>query len=112
MLYSHSIYLWPTMLCVNISVGNQSRTNQLVIGLVITSWTVSHSVTVSAPKIAIGFVVTCQSLSEELTGPHVASLLIITRTAVIITIKSVTKHPCIRFGTRNVYTKQQATGEE
>ena len=40
MSYSHSIYIWPTMLCVNISVGNRSRTNQLVIGLVISSWTV------------------------------------------------------------------------
>ena len=69
MLYSHSIYIWPTMLCVNISVGNRSRTNQLVIGLVISSWTVGDGVQKSL-SVSLSLVSHCRknSAGQALLG--------------------------------------------
>ena len=74
-IYSQSIYLWP-MLCVNISVGNRSdfasvRTNQLVIGLIISSWNASVQKSLSEYR----FRCHCVSHSltvEELSGPLLA----------------------------------------
>ena len=82
-----SIYLW-SMLCVNISVGNRfdfasrrtHQTNQLVIGLI----PGNQSVDRQHPKIIIACV-RCQSLSKIMA--YHTLILIITRTAAIITIK-------------------------
>ena len=78
--------------CVNISVGNwfdfaSSRTNQLVIG----NQFVDHR---QRPQIRFR----CQSLSKNSADYMllpVADFKMITRPDTIITVKSVSKHPCI-----------------
>ena len=62
-IYSQCIYLWP-MLCVNTSVGNwfdfaSIRINQLVIGLITSSWTASVQKSLSEYRFH------CQSLSKN-----------------------------------------------
>ena len=87
MSHLQSIYLW-SMLCVNISVGNQFdlasiRTNQLVIGLI-----VCHFVDRQRPKIIIGFAVShCRRFTmSKNSGDHA-----------LIVVKSVTKHLCVDY---------------
>ena len=76
------------MLCVNISVGNQFnfasiRTNQLAIGLI-----VYHFVERLRPQIIISFAVGhCRRLTLSKNSADHA----------LITVKSVTKHPCVDY---------------
>ena len=90
MSHIQSIYLW-SMLCVNISVGNEfdfasSRTNQLVIGLIVRHF--FKFLDPQRPKIIIGFAVNhCQRFTLSKNSADHA----------LIAVKSVTKHPCVDY---------------
>ena len=58
------------MLCVNISVGNRSRTNQLVIGLEINLWTVPYVGVQKSLSVSLSLVSHCRKNSAGQALSH------------------------------------------